>query len=276
MNILANILPFFLKEIDNFSRREIISFAYLSIEKILGFSKSDCILNSNYILSDEDISSFEKIIVDIKKNIPIQYVLGETHFYNLKFNVNSSTLIPRPETEELVRYILSHNFSSVLDIGTGSGCIAISIAKNSNASIDAIDNSKEALEIAKSNAILNSVDVNFMFNDVFGFSVTKKYDLIVSNPPYVLNSEKKYMHQNVIDYEPHNALFVEDSNPLIFYEKIALIASKNLNSNGLLFFEINEKFGEQIIDLLLKLNFVDIELKKDINGRDRIIKSVFK
>ena len=276
MNILANILPLFLKEIDNFSRREIISFAYLSIEKILGFSKSDCILNSNYILSDEDISSFEKIIVDIKKNIPIQYVLGETHFYNLKFNVNSSTLIPRPETEELVRYILSHNFSSVLDIGTGSGCIAISIAKNSNASIDAIDNSKEALEIANSNAILNSVDVNFMFNDVFEFSVTKKYDLIVSNPPYVLNSEKKYMHQNVIDYEPHNALFVEDSNPLIFYEKIALIASKNLNSNGLLFFEINEKFGDQIIDLLSKLNFVDIELKKDINGRDRIIKSVFK
>ena len=276
MNILANILPFFLKEIDNFSRREIISFAYLSIEKILGFSKSDCILNSNYILSDENISSFEKIIVDIKKNIPIQYILGETYFYNLKFNVNSSTLIPRPETEELVRYILSHNFSSVLDIGTGSGCIAISIAKNSNASIDAIDNSKDALVIAKSNAILNSVDVNFMFNDVFGFSVTKKYDLIVSNPPYVLNSEKKYMHQNVIDYEPHNALFVEDSNPLIFYEKIALIASKNLNSNGLLFFEINEKFGEQIIDLLLKLNFVDIELKKDINGRDRIIKSIFK
>ena len=276
MNILANILPFFLKEIDNFSRREIISFAYLSIEKILGFSKSDCILNSNYILSDEDISSFEKIIVDIKKNIPIQYVLGETHFYNLKFNVNSSTLIPRPETEELVRYILSHNFSSVLDIGTGSGCIAISIAKNSNASIDAIDNSKDALVIAKSNAILNSVDVNFMFNDVFEFSVTKKYDLIVSNPPYVLNSEKKYMHQNVIDYEPHNALFVEDSNPLIFYEKIALIASKNLNNNGLLFFEINEKFGDQIIDLLSKLNFVDIELKKDINGRDRIIKSVFK
>jgi len=276
VNILANILPFFLKEIDNFSRREIISFAYLSIEKILGFTKSDCILNSNYILSDEDISSFEKIIVDIKKNIPIQYILGETYFYNLKFNVNSSTLIPRPETEELVRYILSHNFSSVLDIGTGSGCISISIAKNSNASIDAIDNSKDALVIAKSNAILNSVDVNFMFNDVFEFSVTKKYDLIVSNPPYVLNSEKKYMHQNVIDYEPHNALFVEDSNPLIFYEKIALIASKNLNSNGLLFFEINEKFGDQIIDLLSKLNFVDIELKKDINGRDRIIKSVFK
>ena len=276
MNILANILPLFLKEIDNFSRREIISFAYLSIERILGFSKSDCILNSNYILSDEDISSFEKIIVEINKNIPIQYILGETHFYNLKFNVNSSTLIPRPETEELVRYILSHNFSSVLDIGTGSGCIAISIAKNSNANIYAIDNSKEALEIAKSNAILNSVDVNFMFNDVFDFSDTKKYDLIVSNPPYVLNSEKIYMHQNVIDYEPHNALFVEDSNPLIFYEKIALIASKNLNSNGLLFFEINEKFGDQIIDLLLKLNFVDIELKKDINGRDRIIKSVFK
>ena len=276
MNILANIIPLFLKEIDNFSRTEIISFAYLSIEKILGFSKSDCILNSNYILSDEDVSSFEKIIVDIKKNIPIQYILGETLFYNLKFNVNSSTLIPRPETEELVRYILTHNFSSVLDIGTGSGCIAISIAKNSNASIDAIDNSKEALEIAKSNAILNSVDVNFMFNDVFAFSDTKKYDLIVSNPPYVLNSEKKYMHKNVIDYEPHSALFVDDNDPLIFYKKIAEIAINKLNKNGYLFFEINERFSNQIIDILSNLNFVDIELKKDVNGRDRIIKSIFK
>ena len=276
MNKLVNIIPKFLSEINNFSRREVTSFAYLSIEKILGYSKSDCIIHSKQELSNNNIISFENIINDIKQNIPIQYILGEAHFYDLKFKVNSSTLIPRGETEELVQYILLHDFISVLEIGTGSGCIAISIAKNSNANITAIDNSLEALEIAKSNAILNSVEINFELSDVFNFSDTKKYDLIVSNPPYVLESEKKLMHKNVLDYEPHNALFVSDNDPLIYYKEIAKIATNNLNKNGLLFFEINEKYSKQIIELLSNLNFVDIELKKDINGRDRIIKSVFK
>lgn len=276
MNKLVNIIPKFLSEINNFSRREVTSFAYLSIEKILGYSKSDCIIHSNHELTNDNIISFENIINDIKQNIPIQYILGEAHFYDLKFKVNSSTLIPRGETEELVQYILLHDFISVLEIGTGSGCIAVSIAKNSNANITAIDNSIEALEIAKSNAILNSVEINFELSDVFNFSDTKKYDLIVSNPPYVLESEKKLMHKNVLDYEPHNALFVSDNDPLIYYKEIAKIATNNLNKNGLLFFEINEKYSKQIIELLSNLNFVDIELKKDINGRDRIIKSVFK
>ncbi|MDC1024406.1 peptide chain release factor N(5)-glutamine methyltransferase [Flavobacteriales bacterium] len=276
MNKLVNIIPKFLSEINNFSRREVISFAYLSIEKILGYSKSDCIIHSNHELTNDNIISFENIINDIKQNIPIQYILGEAHFYDLKFKVNSSTLIPRGETEELVQYILLHDFISVLEIGTGSGCIAVSIAKNSNANITAIDNSIEALEIAKSNAILNSVEINFELSDVFNFSDIKKYDLIVSNPPYVLESEKKIMNKNVLDYEPHNALFVSDNDPLIYYKEIAKIATNNLNKNGLLFFEINEKYSKQIIELLSNLNFVDIELKKDINGRDRIIKSVFK
>lgn len=276
MNKLVNIIPKFLSEINNFSRREVTSFAYLSIEKILGYSKSDCIIHSNHELTNDNIISFENIINDIKQNIPIQYILGEAHFYDLKFKVNSSTLIPRGETEELVQYILLHDFISVLEIGTGSGCIAVSIAKNSNANITAIDNSFEALEIAKSNAILNSVEINFELSDVFNFSDTKKYDLIVSNPPYVLESEKKLMNKNVLDYEPHNALFVSDNDPLIYYKEIAKIATNNLNKNGLLFFEINEKYSKQIIELLSNLNFVDIELKKDINGRDRIIKSVFK
>ena len=276
MNKLVNIIPKFLSEINNFSRREVTSFAYLSIEKILGYSKSDCIIHSNHELTNDNIISFENIINDIKQNIPIQYILGEAHFYDLKFKVNSSTLIPRGETEELVQYILLHDFISVLEIGTGSGCIAVSIAKNSNANITAIDNSIEALEIAKSNAILNSVEINFELSDVFNFSDTKKYDLIVSNPPYVLESEKKLMNKNVLDYEPHNALFVRDNAPLIYYKEIAKIATNNLNKNGLLFFEINEKYSKQIIELLSNLNFVDIELKKDINGRDRIIKSVFK
>ena len=276
MNKLVNIIPKFLSEINNFSRREVTSFAYLSIEKILGYSKSECIIHSNHELTNDNIISFENIINDIKQNIPIQYILGEAHFYDLKFKVNSSTLIPRGETEELVQYILLHDFISVLEIGTGSGCIAVSIAKNSNAIITAIDNSIEALEIAKSNAILNSVEINFELSDVFNFSDTKKYDLIVSNPPYVLESEKKLMHKNVLDYEPHNALFVSDNDPFIYYKEIAKIATNNLNKNGLLFFEINEKYSKQIIELLSNLNFVDIELKKDINGRDRIIKSVFK
>jgi len=276
MKKLVNIIPKFLSEINNFSRREVTSFAYLSIEKILGYSKSDCIIHSNHELTNDNIISFENIINDIKQNIPIQYILGEAHFYDLKFKVNSSTLIPRGETEELVQYILLHDFISVLEIGTGSGCIAVSIAKNSNANITAIDNSIEALEIAKSNAILNSVEINFELSDVFNFSDTKKYDLIVSNPPYVLESEKKIMNKNVLDYEPHNALFVSDNDPLIYYKEIAKIATNNLNKNGLLFFEINEKYSKQIIELLSNLNFVDIELKKDINGRDRIIKSVFK
>jgi len=276
MNKLVNIIPKFLSEINNFSRREVTSFAYLSIEKILGYSKSDCIIHSNQELNNDNIISFENIISDLKQNIPIQYILGEAHFYDLKFKVNSSTLIPRGETEELVQYILIHDFTSVLDIGTGSGCIAISIAKNSNSKITAIDNSIEALEIAKSNAILNSVKINFVLSDVFNFSDTKKYDLIVSNPPYVLESEKKIMDKNVLDYEPHNALFVSDNDPLVYYNEIAKIATNNLNKNGLLFFEINENYSKQIIELLSNLNFVDIELKKDINGRDRIIKSVFK
>ena len=276
MNKLVNIIPKFLSEINNFSRREVTSLAYLSIEKVLGYSKSDCIIHSNHKLTNDNIISFENIINDIKQNIPIQYVLGEAHFYDLKFKVNSSTLIPRPETEELVKYILSHDFNSVLDIGTGSGCIAISIAKHTDSTVTAIDISSKAIDIAKVNAKLNSVDVNFIVDDVFNFCYEKKYDLIVSNPPYVLNSEKKYMHKNVIDYEPHSALFVDDNDPLIFYKKIAEIAINKLNKNGYLFFEINERFSNQIIDILSNLNFVDIELKKDVNGRDRIIKSIFK
>jgi len=237
MNKLVNIIPKFLSEINNFSRREVTSLAYLSIEKVLGYSKSDCIIHYNHELTNENIISFENIINDIKQNIPIQYILGEAHFYDLKFKVNSSTLIPRPETEELVKYILSHDFNSVLDIGTGSGCIAISISKHTDSTVTAIDINSKAIDIAKVNAKLNSVDVNFIVDDIFNFCYEKKYDLIVSNPPYVLNSEKKYMDKNVIDYEPHSALFVDDNDPLIFYKKIAEIAINKLNKNGYLFFE---------------------------------------
>ena len=276
MNILSNIIPSFLNSITNFPRREVISFAYLSIEKIFGFSKSDCIVNSKKVLTNENINQLNKIIGDLKKNIPIQYILGETTFCGLKFNVNNSTLIPRNETEELVNLILNYKFNSLLDIGTGSGCIAISVAKKTASSVSAIDISHQAISIAKKNAITNNVSVDFRVADIFNFDDKRKYDIIVSNPPYVCESEKQNLHKNVVDYEPHLALFVKDSNPLIFYKRIAQYALTNLNKKGHLFFEINEKYSNQIIEMLVDLNFVEIELKKDINDRNRIIKSSIK
>jgi len=276
MQILGNIIPFFIGHLDNFSRREVISLAYISIENILGFNKSDCILRNEFKLNKNQIDIFKQIVLDLKKEIPIQYILGETEFYNLRIKVNNSTLIPRKETEELVRWILEHKFNSLLDIGSGSGCISISIAKNSSASISALDISKNSLDIAQNNANYHNVNINFICDNIFKYIPKKKYDVIVSNPPYVLESEKLFMSKNVLAFEPHSALFVKDKDPLKFYKRIAYLSSKFLNKSGVLFFEINEKFGDEIVNLLSEYDFVDIELKKDINGRDRMIKSVLK
>ena len=263
-----------------YSSREVDAIFYVLIDFLKQWTKVDYTLNKNEVASNEDFQFLMNSLKTIAKGSPVQHITNRVDFYDMHLFVNENVLVPRPETEELVHLVHTQNKikhpASIVDIGTGSGCIAISIAKNSNANITAIDNSIEALEIAKSNAILNSVEINFELSDVFNFSDTKKYDLIVSNPPYVLESEKKLMNKNVLDYEPHNALFVSDNDPLIYYKEIAKIATNNLNKNGLLFFEINEKYSKQIIELLSNLNFVDIELKKDINGRDRIIKSVFK
>ena len=276
MQILGNIMPFFISHLDNFSRREVISLAYISIENILGFNKSDCILRNEFELNKNQINIFKQIVTDLKKEIPIQYILGETEFCNLRIKVNTSTLIPRKETEELVSWILEHKFNSLLDIGTGSGCISISIAKHSSASISALDISQDALDIAQNNANYHNVNINFMCENIFKYIPKSKYDVIVSNPPYVLESEKLFMSKNVLEHEPHSALFVKDIDSLKFYKRIAYLSSKYLNENGVLFFEINEKFGDEIINLLADYNFVDIELKKDINGRDRMVKSVLK
>ena len=277
METVSNIIPCFRKELASiFEDREVVSWAYLSVEYLLGYNRSDCIIHANKSIDVKTSDEFQQIIVDLKTKKPLQYILGETAFYGLKLKVNEHTLIPRSETEELVDWILKENFKSALDVGTGSGCIAIALAKYSNANISAIDISKNALKVAKENAILNNVKVALIQQDILQAKTLTKVDLIISNPPYVLNSEKEKIKENVLEQEPHLALFVSDINPLIFYRKIVNLATESLTSEGKLFFEINEQFANEIIEILTQSGFVDIELKKDINDRDRMIKAIWK
>ena len=277
METVDNIIPSFRKELASiFQDREVVSWAYLSIEHLLGYSRSDCIIHANRSIDAKISEKLNQIIFELKTKKPLQYILGETEFYGFKLKVNKNTLIPRPETEEIVDWALKESFESALDIGTGSGCIAIALAKYSNANISAIDISEDALKTAEENASLNNVKVAFSQKDIFKIKTLDKVDLIISNPPYVLNSDKEKMDENVLAYEPHLALFVSNENPFIFYKKIADLAVKSLSSKGKLFFEINEKFANELITILIQMGFVDIELKKDINDRDRMIKASWK
>jgi len=274
---VSNIIPYFIKQLSGIAdEREIISWAYISIEHCLDYNRSDCIIHAEKQITTALSDRFKQIIAALKTNKPVQYILGETEFYGLKFIVNKHTLIPRPETEELVDWILKEEFSSVLDIGTGSGCIAITLAKHKNAKITAIDISTEVLKVAKENAKLNGVKVNFMQQDILQTKTLPKVDLMVSNPPYVLESEKEKMQANVLEYEPNLALFVADNDPLIFYKKIGALAEKSLNCGGKLYFEINEQYGAIIPEMLSDIGFVDIAFKKDINDKDRLVKAIWK
>ncbi len=261
---------------------EIQSFFNILSEKQLNLSRIEIALNPDRGISEEDFEKFQQALFRLKNHEPIQYIIGETEFFWLLFKVNKYTLIPRPETEELVEYIISeqklitHNSQpiTILDIGTGSGCIAISLAKNlSNAEVSALDISKGALKIAKKNAELNKVVIEFLQADILKTeTLPKQYDLIVSNPPYVRELEKKQMQQNVLKYEPDSALYVKDEDPLLFYRAISQLAKKHLKSNGKLFFEINEYLADELTALLKNEGFQNIEVKKDIFGKDRMIK----
>ena len=225
------------------------------------------------------------ILTQLQTGRPLQYILGYTEFYGLKFLVNPAVLIPRPETEELVEWVVSSFQSSVgslqvLDIGTGSGCIAIALKKNlPRAKVSAIDISADALQTAKQNAALNEADISFIEADILNIQqtnhslLTTHYSLLISNPPYVTPTDKKQMHANVIDFEPHTALFVPDDDPLLFYKAIADFAADNLTENGLLFLEINESYGAETIALLEGNGFKNIELRQDMSGRNRMIKA---
>ena len=267
-----------------YPKTEIISFFYVLTQYILVLRRIDVSLSYNNKISKIDIEKFQDSIDKLKIYEPIQYIVGETEFYDLPFKVNDSVLIPRPETEGLVDWIINTYQTSnykqlhILDIGTGSGCIAISLAKNlPNSKVFGLDVSKEALDIAKQNAKLNNLEVKFIEADIlncdFEFDDIE-FDVIVSNPPYVRELEKEKMSANVLKYEPHLALFVENEDSLLFYKKISQFANKILSSKGQLFFEINEYLGNEMFNLLKDEEFVDIELKADIFEKDRMIKGI--
>tara|TARA_B110000238_G_C16135905_1_gene443672 strand:- start:1376 stop:2251 length:876 start_codon:yes stop_codon:yes gene_type:complete len=264
-----------------YPQTEIDTFFFYLMEAYLDFQRIDLIIKPNFKISTEAGVLFKKALEALKKEIPIQYILGETEFYGLPFIVNRHTLIPRPETEELVEWILETADITaplqIIDIGTGTGCIPITLAKHlPNARLFAIDISKEALRIAKQNAILNNVKLHFTEKNILKTTtLPQKFDIIISNPPYVRELEKVDIKKNVLDNEPHIALFVEDDNPLLFYDKIADLAIEHLTKNGLLYFEINQYLGTETVEMLHKKGFKNIDLKKDVFGKDRMIQCTF-
>ena len=269
--------------VDSYPKTEIDTFFFLLIENKLNLQRIDSVLQPNFKIEAEKVSELKTITKQLLKEKPIQYILGETEFFGFPFLVNKHTLIPRPETEELVEWIIleinamrNHNQKiSILDIGTGTGCIPIALAKKiKNVEITAIDVSKDALTIAAKNAVLNNVEIKFIEMDILNTNtLPQQFDIIVSNPPYVRALEKVEIKNNVLQNEPHLALFVDDKNPLIFYKKIADLAKNHLTKNGLLFFEINQYLGKETIATLFKKGFKNTILKKDLFGNDRMIKT---
>ncbi len=291
---IKNLKNTFYVELEKFyPKEEIESFFYLCADKFSDLNRLKIALNRDYKVNESQQQQFSNALKRLKSEEPIQYILGETEFYGLPFLVNKNVLIPRPETEELVEWVLAESENQqlktnqtqlkILDIGTGSGCIPISIAKNlKNSSLYAVDISEKALNIAKKNAINNEVSVRFIPADILQKTSNEvktllqldkeKFDIMISNPPYVRDSEKTQIKNNVLQYEPHVALFVEDKDPLLFYNRIADFAKENLKASGLLFFEINQEFAQETVSLLKEKNFTNIICKKDIFGVDRMIK----
>lgn len=275
---LYNFKNIFSEELKNiYTKQEIEVLFFIVLEHCAKISKIDYFLHSKNELPTEKITCLEWFLKELQKNKPIQYLLKETTFFGLSFYVDTSVLIPRQETEELVDWILQsvdkQESIKILDVGTGSGCIAISLAKNlPNAEIFGIDISSEALQVAKMNAEKNSVSISLLQKNIFEMeNLPHQYDIIVSNPPYVRELEKAEIARNVLDNEPHLALFVPDEKPLIFYEKIADLAKKHLSENGKLFFEINEYLGNEMCEMLSEKGFRNIELRCDLSAKDRMI-----
>ncbi|MDB2631296.1 peptide chain release factor N(5)-glutamine methyltransferase [Ulvibacter sp.] len=262
-----------------YDKEEVHCFFYILCDFFLQYSRFEVSMALDTIVSAKNTTAFEKALLRLKKQEPIQYILGCTAFYGLTFKVNEHTLIPRPETEELVDWVLSnlHDQDSeldILDIGTGSGCIAISLAKNiPTARVSGLDISEKALEVAQENAVKNQVLVSFCKKDILETTALKnKYDVMVSNPPYVRQLEKKAMNANVLGFEPGVALFVPNEDPLLFYRKIAQLAMVSLQTRGWLYFEINEYLSKEMDVLLKEIGFANIEIKKDFREVPRMIK----
>jgi release factor glutamine methyltransferase len=279
--LIKNYKTTFLQELSSlYDEKEIESFFYLILEKLHGLKRIDLALKPETVIDGIHLKQWKSIVSDLKSYKPIQYILAETEFYGLPFLVNENVLIPRSETEELVQLIISKNLKiqesknlTILDIGTGSGCIPIALKKNlPNAEVYAIDVSEKALATAQKNAELNNVEVHLMLKDILETEdLEQQFDIIVSNPPYVRNLEKAEINSNVLEYEPHLALFVEDNDALLFYRKITKLAKKNLNENGQLYFEINQYLGKETAALVESFGFKNVKLIKDIYGNDRMI-----
>ncbi len=261
---------------------EITTFFQLILEDVLQLTKIDFALAPNTKISQNKTEQLQQIIKGLIVHTPIQYLIGFVTYMDLKLEVNKQVLIPRPETETLIRWILEDYKQtlnvSVLDIGTGSGCIPIALSKQlQQAKIAAIDVSKAALKVAAKNAEMNQTDILFHHQDILTTDkLPKTYDVIVSNPPYVRNLEKVEIKKNVLDYEPHLALFVEDNAPLIFYKKIAELAIQHLQPTGALYYEINQYLGNETVELLKEIGFKNVILKKDLFGNDRMIKATLR
>jgi release factor glutamine methyltransferase len=265
-----------------YDTEEAKSIMRLVFQEKLGINRIDLALNNHKEVDTKNLKGIYQIIEKLAKGAPVQQILGTTNFYNIRLRVNKSVLIPRPETEELVQWILKDNTAEeleVLDVGTGSGCIAIALALGLPLShVTGVDISQQALELAQINSISNNAYIDLMNLDILqedNWKKLKYFDIIVSNPPYVLESEKEEMHINVLDHEPHVALFVPDEDPLLFYEKIAEMALKHFVKGGKLYFEINAAYGKQVKKMLTAKGYKDVMIKKDINDRNRFVKAVF-
>jgi release factor glutamine methyltransferase len=258
---------------------EISSFSSIIIKTLFSTGKLLSIRNPGQKVTSDESRRIADICHDLKKGQPIQYILGETSFYGCTIKVDKNTLIPRQETEELVDLIIRENrgiTGKIIDLGTGSGCIAIALSKNlPGADIYASDNSAAAIRMAENNARINHVSIQFFTHDILKPYTGKIPDvkIIVSNPPYVTESEKKNMHMNILDFEPPGALFVPDNDPLIFYRSILEISQSRLLPYGKVYFEINESKGQEMVSLMKSKGFVDVSIIKDLNGKDRIIKA---
>lgn len=278
---IKNIIDYAKAELhETYEMQEIQSIMRIALEHFLSVSPTTILAHQNTKVSNSDYFQMKQVVEKLKKQEPIQYILGETEFYGRKFVLNPSVLIPRSETEELVHWIIHESRAhgpSILDVGTGSGCIAVTLAAEiTNARVLGIDVSEGALAVAQKNAKLSDQDVRFIQYDVLGnepLSTHEKFDVVVSNPPYVRLSEKEKMYPNVLEYEPHLALFVDDDDALLFYRKITEMAKKELKNGGTLYFEMNEALGEETKKLLINYGFVGVEIKSDINGKQRMIKA---
>lgn len=282
---LSEIKEIFHSELVNiYEKDEIESFFKLLMDEYLNLKPFEWVLRGNDLIEYDKEKQVFDALSQLKLEKPIQYILNKSHFYGLEIELNDHVLIPRPETEELVDWILREiriktqvadgKEFRILDIGTGSGCIAVSLAKNlPNVKVFAIDVSESALKVAKKNAKSNAVEIDFIEANILELQkLPYNFDVIVSNPPYVRDAEKRMIRNNVINYEPHLALFVKDNDPLLFYEKISELATEYLIGDGLLYFEINQYLGNETKEMLNKKRFKEIELKKDIYGNDRMIK----